>query len=79
MSSILDGEVRRLGEDSFHALCRGWRMRAKDRLVHPLTFRYWSECIGVDRMTRAELLALQDRRLADLLSHTIRHVPFYRR
>jgi phenylacetate-CoA ligase len=79
MSFALNGADRRLGEDSFHAFCRGWRIRAKDRLVHPLTFRYWPMCVAIDRMTRADLLALQDRRLGDLLSHAIRHVPFYRR
>lgn len=79
MSSTLDGAARLLGENSFYALCRGWCIRVKDRMVHPLTFRYWPQCVGVDHMTRAELLALQDRRLGDLLSHAIRHVPFYRR
>ncbi|PWB83561.1 MAG: hypothetical protein C3F11_05950 [Methylocystaceae bacterium] len=63
---------------SYAALCRGWRMVAKERIVHPLTFGYWADCVGVDRMGRAELLQLQADRLRILMEHAIRHVPYYR-
>ena len=53
-------------------------MVAKERFVHPLTFRYWPNCIGVDRMDRAELLQLQGKRLRALMEHAITHVPYYR-
>lgn len=63
---------------SYAALCRGWRMAMKERMVHPLTFRYWADCVSVDAMTRAELLQLQADRLRALMEHAITHVPYYR-
>jgi phenylacetate-CoA ligase len=63
---------------SYGAYCRGWRMLAKEWLVHPLTFGYWQDCLTVDRMTRAGLLELQNRRLRALMEHAIKHVPYYR-
>src|SRR5437762_10040494 len=63
---------------SFAAYCRSWRMLAKERIVHPLTFTYWADCLGVDRMNRAELLRLQGDRLRALMQHAIEHVPYYR-
>lgn len=70
--------TRNMGDDGFSAFCRNWRIRIKDLLVHSQTFEYWPDCVNVDRMTRAELLALQNRRLDALLTHAIRHVPYYR-
>ena len=63
---------------SYGAYCRGWRMWAKEKFVHPLTFAYWELCLGVDRMTRKELLRLQEDRLLALMKHVITHVPYYR-
>jgi phenylacetate-CoA ligase len=63
---------------SYAAYCRGWRMLAKDRIVHPLTFGYWADCLSVDRMSRGELLQLQAGRLRALMEHAIKHVPYYR-
>lgn len=63
---------------SYAALCRNWRIVAKDRIVHPLTFGYWMDCVSVDCMDRAELLQLQADRLRALMTHAIRHVPYYR-
>src|SRR5262245_1610555 len=64
--------------DSYAAFCRNLRIRVKDRFVHPFTAGYWAQCIATDRMSRVQLLALQERRLRKLMQHAIRHVPFYR-
>src|SRR4051812_49011158 len=63
---------------SFAAYCKSWRMLAKERIVHPLTFTYWEDCRSVDRMSRAELMHLQGARLRVLMEHVIEHVPYYR-
>jgi phenylacetate-CoA ligase len=53
-------------------------MVAKERIVHPLTFSYWKNCLSVDDMSRTELLQLQAERLRALMEYTINHVPYYR-
>jgi phenylacetate-coenzyme A ligase PaaK-like adenylate-forming protein len=63
---------------SYAAYCRGWRMLAKERIVHPLTFGYWEDCLSVDCMSRTDLLQLQAGRLRALMEHAIKHVPYYR-
>jgi phenylacetate-CoA ligase len=64
---------------SYNALCRNFRIRLKDRIVHPNMGDYWPQCLAIDRMTRVQLLELQQERLLKLLRHAMRHVPFYRR
>ena len=66
-------------ESYYASYCRNWRMVAKEWLVHPLTFDYWSGCISVDHLTRPELLVLQSTRLRALMLHAIENVPFYQR
>lgn len=63
---------------SYATLCRNFRVRLKDRIVHPNTAGYWPQCLAVDRMSRPELLELQQGRLRELMQHAIQHVPFYR-
>ena len=55
-----------------------FRIRLKDRIIHPNTAAYWPQGLAVDRITRAQLLELQQERLHKLFRHAIRHVPFYR-
>ena len=64
--------------DSYAAFCRNLRIRIKDALVHPFMTAYWEQCLAVDRMSRAQLLDLQQVRLHGLMQHAMRHVPFYR-
>src|SRR5262249_30362988 len=64
--------------DSYAALCRNFRIWIKDRLVHPFTAQYWAQCLATDRMSRTQLLDLQQHRLHELMQHAMRHVPFYR-
>lgn len=59
-----------------YATRRTW---IKDRVSHPLLRRYWPQVMEADTLTRPELLALQQRRLAELVAHAVAHVPFYRR
>ncbi len=47
--------------------------------MHPNVAGYWPGCLAVDRMSRQQLLELQQERLNDLLGDVIRHVPWYRR
>ncbi|CAA9351980.1 MAG: hypothetical protein AVDCRST_MAG68-3727 [uncultured Gemmatimonadetes bacterium] len=55
---------------------RAW---LKDRYAHPGLRRYWPGVLGMDALSRAELLALREERLAGLIAHAVAHVPFYRR
>jgi phenylacetate-CoA ligase len=64
--------------DSYAGYCSNWRIRIKDRFVHPLTASYWAQCLATDRMRRTQLLELQQNRLRELMQHAMCHVPFYR-
>lgn len=64
---------------SFDQLGATWRVRLKDRRHHPHARRHWPGVIGVDAMSRDELLALQAQRLDDLVRHAAARVPFYQR
>jgi phenylacetate-CoA ligase len=70
--------MREVMPDSYAAFCRNLRIRIKDQFAHPLTAAYWAECLATDRMSRAQLLELQQNRLLELMRHAMRHVPFYR-
>lgn len=77
---IRSGSVSQKGHPatSFWTFCRSWRMAMKDWFIHPLTFRYWPDCLLVDGMSRSDVLLLQADRLQALMKHVILHVPYYR-
>lgn len=64
---------------SFVSECRGLKTKAKEFFIHPYTIKFWSDCVSVDELSRGELLRLQSDRLAALMTHAIKHVPFYQR
>lgn len=72
------GEGAAAVPSSYGRFCRNWRMRVKDRIVHPLMGDLWPEMLAVDSCSREELLALQSRRKEELLRDVVEHVPFYR-
>ncbi len=55
---------------------RAW---LKDRYAHRHLKRYWPLVMEVDSLSRAQLLALRDERLGELIAHAVTHVPFYRK
>jgi phenylacetate-CoA ligase len=48
-------------------------------LTHALVGQAMQQALATDRMSAAELAALQDRKLRDLLRHAVAHSPFYAR
>lgn len=72
----MQGQITPL--ESYSQFCANWRVRLKDRRVHPEVYRYWPQCMAVEKMSRDELLDFQRRRLCALLKHAVLHVPFYR-
>jgi phenylacetate-CoA ligase len=68
-----------MGIRSFISECRGLKTKMKEFFVHPYTVKCWNDCVQVDEMSRCDLLRLQSDRLASLMTHAIRHVPFYQR
>lgn len=65
-------------DESYSTFCKSWRVRLKDRRIHPFADEYWPQCVRVDGMSREELLTLQSSRLQDLVDHAVAHVPYYR-
>lgn len=63
---------------SYDRFCGNWRIRLKDKAVHPLAGAIWPDLLAVDSMSREELLALQARRKTEILRDVIKNVPFYR-
>ncbi len=62
--------------DRIYSDPRSW---LKDRYAHPYLKTYWPIALGVDGLSRPQLLSLREQRLEALIAHAVKHVPFYRR
>ena len=65
--------------ESFRHICRGWIFYLKEIFVHRGISSAWDKACRVDDMTRDEVIALQQRKMDNLLKYAVMHVPFYRR
>src|SRR5277367_6790923 len=65
--------------DIHRQLYHAHRTRWKDYFVHPYACQYWAPCFAVDKMSRDQLLAFQQKQLHELLEHAALHVPFYKK
>lgn len=74
---MIQGQWNKQPITDFGALASSRRIRLKDKRHHPGAVRYWPEALKVDRLSRDELVALQQQRLQDLVDHAAAHVPFY--
>ena len=75
---MIKGEWNHDPITDFGALASSRRIRFKDKRHHPGAVRYWPEALKVDRLSRDDLVALQQQRLQELVEHAVLHVPFYR-
>jgi len=64
---------------SYWHFCASTLTYIKDRRAHPILHRIWPQIVAVDRMSRDQLLDLQQTRLKNLLEDVVRHVPYYQR
>jgi len=63
---------------NYFSVCSSPLFFLKEICTHPHICRDWKRCLEVERLSRSELLALQEKKLQKLLHYAVAHVPFYR-